>query len=296
MVLSQTSVEGIHLVQDPATRRWETIKCSRPSAFVGLKRRFFELVKARTTFKTNIAIAFSACALGVAITISLSWAPMNTGKNQIAASTLPVVVIKAGLPIEPPRQQTTSIAVAADGYVEKIAESKVPLPPSINQQVPPAAIPEPMPAPVWVPSVGQDIAANPKLPSIRAPVVTTVKSLPQTQIANGDDSNSMSVFNEALPSLKSTTSISQLAAPVPAAPVQATQSARVVQPTKAAQQATIRILAIPVNNSVVITDPSTRLPVVVKVGEVLPDGSVLKSADKATSTAVTSRGESISLQ
>jgi hypothetical protein len=124
------------------------------------------------------------------------------------------------------------------------------------------------------------------------PAKAAPAQLPNAKV---DDASSMSVFNEPLPLLKSSSTISQSPAQSPVAPstqVQAVQSAKVVQPTKTP----VRLLAIPANNSVVVTDPTTRLPVVIKVGEALPDGSTLKSADKASSTALTSRGESISLQ
>lgn len=57
-----------------------------------------------------------------------------------------------------------------------------------------------------------------------------------------------------------------------------------------------RILAVPDTGSIVITNPATRLPMVVKLGEPLPDGSTLKSVDKTASSAINSRGETLTLR
>lgn len=279
MIFAQTSVEGLNLVQDPITGRWETIKSGRGlSAFARLKLRYFGPAKSRTTFKVNLGIAFAVCALGVGTTIFFSWAPMQTGRYSTSETSPPKVVIKPGLPSQEAPSVPASITVDSGAYVEQRAESSDPLPPPMSLQVPQAVIPQPMPAPAKLSTTVPPIA--PTAPPVNA-------KAPQ---AKAEESNPISVFNEPLPLLKSP--LTMLPSPATSGQVQAVQAAKPVQPTKTA----IRILAIPENNSVVVTDPSTRLPLLVKVGEALPDGTTLKSVDKANSSALTSRGESISLQ
>jgi hypothetical protein len=55
-------------------------------------------------------------------------------------------------------------------------------------------------------------------------------------------------------------------------------------------------VAIANDTTIAVSDPSTGMPVARRIGDTLPDGSVLKSIDMTTGAAVISTGRRIALE
>jgi hypothetical protein len=129
------------------------------------------------------------------------------------------------------------------------------------------------------------LAAPPIAAARDKPPATDVKGKPPGAGHDADTGDTHVVFDDAA------------AAPPgrPAAPVQGrstpTPAPAPAQPAPGTQQRLAgKLLAIPSEQSIVITDPGTRLPTQVKVGSKLPNGATLVSANPSTGVANTDKG------
>lgn len=246
---------------------------------------------------------------------SISIAPSSYGSEPIDLSKLPPPIVEADAkPLEdgasaqradlsppPPAQQAPATAQKALAPAPNTAPAAAAKPPVTQSNVssgkvtpPPSQPAAPLPARLALPMPSPVAAAV--VPERKAPAPV---AQPKGQAPASPEDSKIAVFNEpALQLAKPTAAQGNTSAPVVQAPAAA--SGPVVLTAKAGTPApgaksSVRMLAVQDPASIVVTNPTTRLPMIVKVGQQLPDGSTLKSVDKAASTAVTSKGEQLVL-
>ena len=332
MAMAHTACDGIHLEQDPKSGNWKVVSVlSKPSLWSRARGlRIFKNGWIRTGLAcvvgAVVAMAFNhispfnkAAPLPIAIapqpepiqprSISLAQSSYAIEATDPSSLPPPIVVLSAAeegiskslADAAIPAASAASATSEAVALVHKTPAQTGPAPVQAGANTP-AAKAAPIVQPLQPPAPVR--AAAPLLPP--AKLVATVpaplpKAPPAQQVAAaatakqsqpaGQDDGKLAVFNEPL----------QLAKPTQAPtlpPVVATAAQSQSQPGNKAQPPKngIRMLAVQSATAIVVTNPTTRLPMVVKIGDQLPDGSVLKSIDKSASSAMSSRGDSIVLQ
>lgn len=293
IAIGHTAQPGLHLQQDEATGLW-VIASHIPKTTRWT--RFLQTVQSYRSSKWMLA-----CSAGVAGVVFAFAASQISGAWLLRKN--PVVALQAA-PLS-----TTSIAVAQVAYSSVQA---LPLQTGVLPLPIQTALPDHQ-----TPNLPESFATG--MPSPALPLSQEFKQpAPSTKKPVKDDAP-MSVFNEPLQSkLAPVPTTAVVIAPQASArtpPVSLTPT-RSEAPAKNAPQTfpvsvgnenraeaqrssaslPLSILAVHSQDSIVVTNPTTRLPMVVKVGDPLPDGSLLKSVDKTTSSATTSRGETLSLR
>jgi hypothetical protein len=330
MALDHQARPGQFLIQETSTGAWSIEFYRKQTSLIAklTGSRFWR----RKSFQISVALAAGALfALGInnlsafrsglpfappgasqaKATQSISIAPATYAADPIDLSKLPPPVAEqeARLPDPAPTagvagQVGQATPPAANLQVAQPAVSNAPQPtvsPTVTAATakvaqPAAQASPPLPAQIRPPMPSPVAAAN--VPDRKAPPVPAAPAKPAAN-TSADDAK-IAVFNE--PALA-------LAKPNPGSPAAASGTA-VIQGSvsagpvlltpkvgSASQSAKsgIRMLAIQDPSSIVVTNPTTRLPMVVKVGQSLPDGSTLKSVDKTALTAVTSKGDQLVL-
>lgn len=324
--MAHTAKPGLHLEQDQGTRFWRVASHGPKQT---LAQRFRASVKAFAQSKVGIAsiaavagvlLAMAANHLsGVSFrlnpelafasppkttTIDVAQVAYTSGQSGSGTDDLlppPIQVQDPAMGVQMPLPTSAAIippSVSLPPVLPAVSPPKAPpkAPPSIAAKVPvkddsPMAVfNEPLPpkSPVSVspppqspPQANQSIQATQR-PATPVVLVATKPPASQTTTVAAP------VAKQAVlqpPVGNSATTIKA----TDAQPSQPNADRGVTQ-----QQA--RILAVPDTGSIVITNPATRLPMVVKLGEPLPDGSTLKSVDKTASSAINSRGETLTLR
>lgn len=327
MTLEHQAREGQYLKQDALTGNWQILSI-RPKP--SLWRRF------RTSFLFTNAYwgAGLACAAGVLFAmafnhidfptspVSLPIAVMTSEPTppqsiSIATSTYALELTDLGS-LPPPiavgsntegstgpipvdagsvQAETTKPGVAAP-LDKKAAELKPTAgslpPPPIKAEVAPVATPSRLPVSAAAVKPAEKLPLPPSIHLPKAAVKQAVQTGPKAATQpEGQNEGKIAVFNEPLQLAKPSAG-AVLPPPIASAP-QTPASPRSPASSPSGKNG-VRMLAVQGPTSIVVTNPSNRLPMVVKVGEALPDGSVLKSIDKTASTAVNSRGEVLVLQ
>ncbi|ABE47346.1 hypothetical protein [Polaromonas sp. JS666] len=187
-----------------------------------------------------------------------------------------------------PNSPQAAVSPTVNTATAKVAQPAVQGAPPLPAQIRP-----PMPSPVAAATV----------PDRKAPAVAPAPVKPAAN-TSADDAK-IAVFNEpALALAKPNPGPAAAAAAAATAGTAAAQGGVSAGPvlltpkvgsTPPSSKSAIRMLAIQDPSSIVVTNPTTRLPMVVKVGQSLPDGSTLKSVDKTALTAVTSKGDQLVL-
>lgn len=320
--MAHTSKAGLHLEQDQDTRFWRVASHGPKQTFA---HRFRASVKAFAQSKVGIAsvAAVAGVLLGMAAnhlsgvsfhqnpelafasppkttTIDVAQVAYTSGQSGSGTNDLlppPIQVQDPAMGVQMPLPTSAAIippSVSLPPVVPAVSPPKAP--PSIAAKVPvkddsPMAVfNEPLP-----PKSPVSVSPTPQSPP------QANKSIQATQRPA-----TPAVLVATKPPASQTTTV---AAPVakqavlqpPAGNSATTIKATDAQPSQpnADRGDTLqhaRILAVPDTGSIVITNPATRLPMVVKLGEPLPDGSTLKSVDKTASSAINSRGETLTLR
>lgn len=297
--MAHTAKPGLHLEQDAASGMWQI--ASHAPKLTRLQKLWAKTAYLRSN-KWIVASAAGAAGVSLALLASNITTFSHSSNN-------PVVLFKAA------PQPTTSIALAAVDYGQPGASDSSALPPPVQNPGPlpqlpfqtdlaPLAANEPQPAgnnaassrqtaqpraiPADVPMAVFNEPLQPKTiatPQVSAPVQPGANQQPQSRLGPVVLSASSVTQSKPVPNSKSVGVTST--APNESA---GAQSSGLTGESRA------HILAVPNAEAIVITNPATRLPMMVKLGERLPDGSTLKSVDKNSSSAVTSHGETLSLR
>jgi len=320
--MAHTAKPGLHLEQDQGTRFWRVASHGPQPT---LAQRFRASVKAFA--QSKVGIASVAAAAGVLIAMGanhlsgvsfrlnpeLAFAsPTQTTTIDVAQVAYPSGQSGSGADaLLPPPIQVQDQAVGVQMPLPTsapIIPPSVSLPPVLPAVTPPKA-PPPIAAKVPVKDDSPMAVFNEPLPP-KSPVSVSPppQSPPQANqsIQATQRPGTPAVLVATKPPANQTTTV---AAPVAkqavvqppvgnsATTIKATES-QPSQPNadRGVTQQQARILAVPDSGSIVITNPATRLPMVVKLGEPLPDGSTLKSVDKTASSAINSRGETLTLR
>ncbi len=324
IAIGHTAVPGLHLQQDEVTRLWviasqelkvtHRMRLSRALQFC----RSSKWLVAGSAGVAGVVLALIAGQISGASlfhrnpVVSLQAAPLSTTSIDVAPVAYAAVQPSpsAGLVLPPPAQDPSPIlqmpllpeAAAigmpspvlngAQGVKQLAVVTKQPVKDDSSMSI----FNEPLQAkPVAANQVTGAVAVSPQTPG-RSQAVVLTQSHPENPAKNGAQARAQ-VNTPVSQSPAINTAIAlrppESAAPHAIAPNGKESQAEGSRPTSAQQTS---ILAVPNSDSIVVTNTTTRLPMVVKVGERLPDGSVLKSVDKSTSSATTSRGETLSLR
>lgn len=328
MALDHQAKPGKYLIQEAETGAWmvesnlrRTSLLARLAAISFWKRRSFQITAALaagvlcTLGLNNLsgqqsALPFASPAAPHATAPqSISLAPATYATDPIDLSKLPPPIAEPDASLSEPAQASETpsqqVPAAATTPVTPPAAPSLKQPPAVVPasagaskiaQVPAKPLASPLPAPIR-PPMPSPVAAV-KAPDRKVPAAAPVKP-PANPSA---DDAKMAVFNEPAlqlakpnggPAAEPSTGG---AVPVPgivsSGPVHLTPK---VGSTAPASKTGVRMLAVQDPSSIVVTNPATRLPMVVKVGQSLPDGSTLKSVDKTALTALTSKGDQLVL-
>ena len=300
--MAHTASAGVYLYQDPHSGVWQVGSSAKKQTFA--QRLWLATLPFRSS---KLVIGTSAATAGVILSLLASYFVLNGGlpKNPILA-------------LQPPPPSTQSVGLSDAPYMAAnapVAEA-LPLPTSPGEiQLPPPLIVK----------ESQPLAPLGNMP----PSVANVRPQTPAKVQSKDEAP-LAIFNQPLQPkavesqpgkqpngpLSVQTRADSVVTGVQATPVRNDQS-----PTPGAQKTVqsaatagnsaadpaalvvrpstpqaVNILAVHTAESIVITNPSTRLPMVVKLGDRLPDGSTLKTVDKSNSSATNSRGETLSLR
>jgi hypothetical protein len=331
MALEHQSRDGQHLKQDSLTGAWQIVAgLQKPSLWTRVRN---SKLYTNTYFRLGLACVAGALvsmtfnkigtspngSLPIAVQVENAPAPPKSISIESGTYALvptdtsglpPPIVVGPGadaenspLPLELASVAVGTISNSLDAAPTNESDSK-----AISKTGSSTAIPANPHAPVAVASpVRPTINALPITPAAKLPLPLPISVSPPKAAAQqvaasakktsspvaGQDDGKMAVFNEPpLPLAKPATAA---ALPSPVTPSVQTAAA-LKSPASPSGKTGVRMLAVQSPTAIVVTNPSTRLPIVVKVGESLPDGSILKSIDKTASTAVSSRGEVLVLQ
>lgn len=320
IAMAHTATPGLHLVQDEVTRLW------RVASHTPQLTRYQRFIVNLEGFRSNKWVLASIAGItGIVLSVLVGY----LAKTDIARKN-PAVALQAA------PSTTTSIDFSAVAYVPLQASAIAnELPPpladsssSIQLPILPESVALGIPAAPYAP-----LALKVRDIPMAAPSENQ-STLPNKVKQAAKDDSPMAVFNEPLqpktvlatpvaaPAQTSLVTAQSKSSPVVIAVTPQSKPQIVVSPKGAASnpvnapdptpaQASPgvndsltgravasqgQILAVPNAESIVVTNPSTRLPMLLKIGDRLPDGSVLKSIDKSSSTATTSRGETLSLR
>jgi hypothetical protein len=322
--MAHTAKPGLHLEQDQGTRFWRV-------ASHGPKPTLAQRVRAsvKAFAQSKVGIASVAAAAGVLLAVAanhlsgfsfrlnpeLAFAsPTQTTTIDVAQVAYTSGQLGSGADALPPPIQVQDSAVGAQMPLPTsapIIPPSVSLPPVVPAASPPKAPPKaPPPIAAKVPVKDDSPMAvfnEPLPPKNPVSVSPPPQSPPQANqsIQATQRPGSPAVLVATKPPASQTTNVATPVAKQAVVQPPVGNSATTIKPTESqptqpnaergvAQQA--RILAVPDTGSIVITNPATRLPMVVKLGEPLPDGSTLKSVDKTASSAINSRGETLTLR
>jgi type IV secretory pathway VirB10-like protein len=297
VAMAHTAVSGLHLEQDEQTRLWR-VSTRVPSQ--SWLRRLSQTVRSRRAAK--IGLALGTVLMAVAFAAIFSYVP-SAG---ILRNDPPLAL----QPPPPEIAKPTSIEVAKVPFPEGTfgTQEASPLPaPMFEAALNSAPVLPAMPlsrdkvksAQVIPPSA----PVGAQKPKQEAPMAVFSEPPPSSPVASSDAvktparAEPVDQSKNQLPKQRPLELASSPANP-PSAPTSKTpdMSGDAGSATARTNGNAIRILAVANSESIVVTNPTTRLPIVIKVGESLPDGTVLKSVDKAASTAQNSRGETLSLR
>lgn len=262
LALSHEARIGMHLIQDPDSRHWLVVPADRP-------RTLFQRFRCRLGSMARVIrgsrfgpLVWLAAAVSFGLVAAVSFNQLSRPGSKTALGQQVSTV-----PLAPAPAQPNSISLNGAPYTEQTSiqsnqAQTVPLPLPLNTSLP-------LPSP-------RETAQAPKVAA--KPIA---------------DDSPMAVFNEPLQLAKPA---QQLTMPPMAKTGQELVSQGSSNNGKPIGAAKVRMLAVQSPTSIVVTNPQNRLPMTVKVGDSLPDGSVLKSIDKTNATAVSSRGETLVLQ
>lgn len=308
MALAHQARNGQHLIQDSESGDWQIVTAfKKPTLWAQFRN---------SKFYSNTYLRLGlACVAGAGISM---------GINHIKTSPevfLPITAHVSREPVPPISINLAPSAYALEptdlsqlpppiGMVQTDIASNGPLPEKFADDVestkviqPAAEQAKPSPKAPTVKAVSPAVrlALSPLVPVAKPPMpipATTPKAAhvqePSPKMSNNTsskDDGKMAVFNEPLQVAKPPAAVT-LPPLVSQGPTTSTATKNSTSSPSA--RPGVRMLAIESPSAIVVTNPLTRLPIVVKVGESLPDGSVLKSIDKTS--AVNSRGEVLVLQ
>ncbi len=324
--MAHTAKPGHHLEQDQGTRFW---RVASHGPKLTLAQRFRAAVKAFAQSKVGIASVAAVAGVLLAMaanhlsgvsfrlnpelafasppqttTIDVAQVAYTSGQSGSGTDVLlppPIQVQDPAMGVQIPLPTSAAIipqSVSLPPVLPAVTAPKAPpkAPPSIAAKVsvkddsPMSVFNEPLPSkssvsvsppPQSPPQANQSIQANQR-PATPAVLVATKPPASQTTTVAAP------VAKQAVVQPP----VGNSATTIKATDVQLSQS----NAGRGVTQQQARILAVPDTGSIVITNPATRLPMVVKLGEPLPDGSTLKSVDKTASSAINSRGETLTLR
>ena len=330
--MAHTAVPGLHLEQDEATRFW---KVAGHEPKLSHLRRLWLKLDAYRTKKVSVVVGAALGGLMLAVManqvstltlahknpgLSLKAPPVTSSTTSIDVSqvaypdaqpaftetaTLPVPILDVPAAAQPPNRPSPVIGNQAPipNGLNLAAITTLPrsLPPDLStpsvslKQAPKQPVKDDAPMSVFNEPLHQPkavVSPPATVSALTTPSPPAVKAAVVVQQATPAHSKPV-VLQQATPSGVATSKVTDARSTL-----QGTNSSNDPQPENPGSPASVqtRILAIPNTDSVVVTNPSTRLPMVVKIGDRLPDGSVLKSVDKANSNALNSRGETLSLR
>lgn len=328
MALDHQAKPGKYLVQEAETGAWMVESNLRRTSLLA-RLAAINLWK-RKSFQISAALAAGVlCTLGLnhlsgqkaSLPFASPASPQATAPQSISLATAtyaadPIDLSKLPPPIVEPDASLTEPAQATESPSQQVpAVATAPLlPPAAPTSKPPTAV---VPANAGAAKVAQVPAKPPASPlpaqikppmpspvaAIKAPERTAPPTTPLKPTVNPSaDDSKMAVFNEpalqlakpngapaAAPATSGAVPVSGI---VSSGPVLLTPKVGTAPP---ASKTGVRMLAVQDSSSIVVTNPATRLPMVVKVGQSLPDGSTLKSVDKTALTALTSKGDQLVL-
>jgi hypothetical protein len=299
--MAHTASAGVYIFQDPHSGVWQVGSSAAKQAF---SQRFW--LATLPLRSSKLVIGGIAVTVGVSFSLLSSYYLLNGDAS-----------INPTLALQPPAPLTQSVGLSAAPYMIPSLATAESLPlstfPGSIELPPPLAVGQVSPlatrnniAPFVVANARSQVPVKDQ-PKDESPLVIFNQPLPPKPA----ESPSAKQASGPLPKqthLDPVVPVVQTspvrndpsASPGPQKPVQLVAAANTADPAalpvRPSTSQSVNILAVPTSESIVVTNPTTRLPMVVKVGDRLPDGSTLKTVDKSTSSATNSRGETLSLR